>query len=49
MISIPFGVMKRLGLKLRSMKTATKSYSHTKQQIHHKVQERNNVLQRVKV
>ena len=49
MISIPFGVMKGLGLKLRSMKTPTKSYSHTKQQIHHKVQERNNVLQRVKV
>ena len=49
MISIPFDVMKGLGLKLRSMKTATKSYSHTKQQIHHKVQERNNALQRVKV
>ena len=49
MISLQFDVMKGLGLKLRSMKTATKSYSHTKQQIHHKVQERNNALQRVKV
>ena len=48
MISLQFDVMKGLGLKLRSMKTPTKSYSHTKQQIHHKVQERNNVLQRVK-
>ena len=49
MISLQFDVMKGLGLKLRSMKTPTKSYSHTKQQIHHKVQERNIVLQRVKV
>ena len=31
MISLPIGVMKGLGLKLRSMKMPNKSYSHTQQ------------------